>query len=318
VLSSPSGAPTRLHSLIHPTGVRSRALLAAVCVLIGSTAVQTSAALASTAFADLGTLAVSGYRMTAAAAVLLLLTRPRIRGRDRRAWTAIVLYGVAMAAMNVLFYAALDRLPLGVAVTLEFCGPLALAAVGSVGKGRLLPPLALLGVLLVVGGPTGDLDVLGVVLGLGAAVAFGGYTVLAGRVGAETGGLSGLALSVAVGALVLSPFQVVAAPTLTGDHVPALIASGLLGVALAFSLDYRAVALAGTRVVGTLFAVDPAMGALIGALVLGDRLSGAAIGGIALVVVAGAGAVWSAGRGRAADPVVGDTSVPVVTGAAAD
>ncbi|WP_454049010.1 EamA family transporter [Cellulomonas sp. Marseille-Q8402] len=282
--------------LSFPLGARPRALSAAALVLAGSAAVQLSAALATAAFQPLGTLAVSGYRMSAAALVLLLLTRPRLRGRTRGAWAAVVLYGVAMAAMNVLFYAALDRLPLGVAVTLEFCGPLAVAAVASAGRTRLLPALALVGVLLVVGRPDGGVDPVGVLLGLGAAAAFGGYTALAGRVGAGSSGLGDLALSVAVGAVLLSPAQVAQAPEVTATQLPVLVLSGVLGVALAFSLDLQAVRLAGTRVVGTLFAVDPAMGAVVGAVLLGDRLPAAALGGIALVVLAGAGAVWSAGR----------------------
>lgn len=282
--------------LSFPLGARSRALSAAALVLVGSAAVQLSAALASGVFAPLGTLAVSGFRMTAAAVVLLLLTRPRLRDRTRGAWLAVVLYGVAMAAMNVLFYAALDRLPLGVAVTLEFCGPLAVAAVASAGRTRMLPVLALVGVLLVVGRPDGGLDVLGVVLGLGAAAAFGGYTALAGRVGSDSSGLGDLALSVTVGALLLSPFQVAQASSVTAAQLPVLVLSGVLGVALAFSLDFQAVRLAGTRVVGTLFAVDPAMGAVVGAVLLGDRLPASGLAGIALVVLAGAGAVWSSGR----------------------
>lgn len=288
--------------LSFPLGARPRALTAAALVLVGSASVQVSAALASSAFATLGTLAVSGYRMTAAALVLLLLTRPALRGRNRRTWAGVVLYGAAMAAMNVLFYAALDRIPLGVAVTLEFCGPLAVAAVASAGRARLLPGLALAGVVLVVGAPAGGLDPLGIGLGLGAAAAFGGYTVLAGRVGAGSGGLGDLALSVGVGALLLAPSQVAQAPHVTPAHLTPLVLSGLVGVALAFSLDFQAVRLAGTRVVGTLFAVDPAMAALVGALALGDRLPAAALGGIALVVLAGAGAVWSAGRRPVALP----------------
>jgi inner membrane transporter RhtA len=286
--------------LSSPLGARPRALTAAAFVLVGSASVQISAALASSAFGSLGTLAVSGYRMTAAALVLLLLTRPALRGRTRSQWAGIALYGAAMAAMNVLFYAALDRIPLGVAVTLEFCGPLAVAAVASAGRSRLLPFVALAGVVLVVGTPTGGLDPVGVALGLGAAAAFGGYTVLAGRVGSGSGGLGDLALSVAVGALLLSPFQVAQAPALEGGHVAPIVLSGLIGVALAFSLDFQAARLAGTRVVGTLFAIDPAMAALVGAVALGDRLPAAALGGIALVVLAGAGAVWSAGRGTPA------------------
>ena len=299
--------------LSFPLAARPRALTAAAFVLVGSASVQVSAALASSAFGSLGTLAVSGYRMTAATLVLLLLTRPALRGRDRRAWAGIALYGLAMAAMNVLFYAALDRIPLGVAVTLEFCGPLAVAAVASAGRSRLLPIIALAGVVLVVGTPSGGLDPVGAGLGLGAAAAFGGYTVLAGRVGSGSGGLGDLALSVAVGALLLAPFQVAQAPAVEPGHVAPLVLSGLIGVALAFSLDFQAARLAGARVVGTLFAVDPAMAALVGAIALGDRLPVAALGGITLVVLAGAGAVWSAGRGAPA-PVPAPVPAPAASG----
>lgn len=280
-----------------PTAARPRALLAAGCVLVGSAAVQTSAALASSLFATLGTPAVSGYRMTAAALCLLLVVRPALRGRSRRAWAAIVLYGVAMAAMNVLFYAALQRLPLGVAVTLEFLGPLTVAALAAVGRERLLPVATLIGVVLVVG-PGGRVDLLGVLLALGAAAAFGGYTLLAGRVGDHASGLDGLALSVAVGAVLLAPFQVAAAPRLTVEALPVLLVSGLIGVAVAFSLDFQAVRLAGARVVGTLFAVDPVMGALVGAVALGDRLSVTAVAGIVAVVTSGATVIWLSGRSR--------------------
>ncbi|MEV7974249.1 EamA family transporter [Cellulomonas sp. NPDC089187] len=274
---------------------RHSALIATGCVLIGSAGIQLSAALAEGLFGRLPIPAVSGFRMTIAAAVLLLLTRPRLRGRSRSAWFGIVLYGVAMAAMNVLSYHAVQRIPLGVAVTLEFCGPLAVAAVGARGAQRLLPALTLIGVALVAG-PQGGLDPVGVLAGLGAAAAFGGYTVLAGRVGDDDAGLGGLALSVTVGAVVLAPFSVPAVPLVqSGDLLP-LAGSGLLGVALAFSLDFLAVRLTSPRVAGTLFAVDPVMGALVGAALLGDRLTGWMVGGVVLVVLSGAAVIWLSGR----------------------
>lgn len=274
---------------------RHHALIATVCVLFGSAGIQVSAALAEGLFGRLPIPAVSGFRMTVAAAVLLLLTRPRLRGRSRSAWLGIVLYGVAMAAMNVLFYHAVQRIPLGVAVTLEFCGPLAVAAVGARGAQRLLPVLTLVGVALVAG-PQGDLDPVGVLAGLGAAAAFGGYTVLAGRVGDDDSGLGGLALSVTVGAVLLAPFSVPSVPAVQGGDLLPLIASGLLGVAMAFSLDFVAVRLTSPRVAGTLFAIDPVMGALVGATLLGDRLTGWMLAGIVLVVASGAAVIWLSGR----------------------
>jgi inner membrane transporter RhtA len=282
------------------------ALIATVCVLFGSAGIQVSAALAEGLFGRLPIPAVSGFRMAVAAVVLLLLTRPRLRGRSRSAWLGIVLYGVAMAAMNVLFYHAVQRIPLGVAVTLEFCGPLAVAAVGARGAQRLLPVLTLVGVALVAG-PQGDLDPVGVLAGLGAAAAFGGYTVLAGRVGDDDSGLGGLALSVAVGAVLLAPFSVPSVPLIEGGDVLPLVASGLLGVAMAFSLDFLAVRLTSPRVAGTLFAIDPVMGALVGATLLGDRLTGWMLGGILLVVASGAAVIWLSGR--AAGPVTPEGEV---------
>ena len=275
-------------------------LLGGLFVLVGSLSIQLSAAVASDLFDTVGTLGVSGLRMAVAAVVLLVLVRPSVRGRSRRAWTRIVLYGVAMAAMNVLFYNAVAHLPLGIAVTLEFLGPLTVAAVATTRRRELLlPALTLVGVLLV-SSPGGGLTLLGLVFGLGAAVAFGGYTVLAGRVGGDTDGLDGLALSVLVGAVLLSPFSVHAAPRVDGGGWGVLALSAVLGVVVAFSLDFLAVRITSVRVVGTLFAVDPVMGALVGAVALGQTLTAGVVLGIVLVVGSGAAVIWLAGR-RAAE-----------------
>lgn len=283
---------------LNLNGARSRGLLAVLCVLIGSTGIQTSAALVAGMLGRVPIPTVSGLRMAVAAVVLLICTRPALRGRSPRAWAGIALYGIAMAAMNVCFYHAVQRLPLGVAVTLEFLGPLAVAAAGARGWQRLLPVLTLAGVALVAG-PQGGLDPVGVIAGLGAGAAFGGYTVLAGKVGEDDTGLGGLALSVTVGAALLSPFSVAGAGRLTSGDLLPLMVSGLAGVALAFSLDFLAVRLTSPRVAGTLFAVDPVLGALVGAVALGDRLTWAMLAGIALVVASGAAVIWLSGRERA-------------------
>jgi len=280
----------------RPAHPRTGPLLALVCVLGGSFGVQLSAALASTLFPTVGTVGVSGLRMAVAAAVLLVVTRPSLRGRSTRAWAGIASYGLAMAAMNVLFYNAVDHLPLGFAVTLEFLGPLAVAALGVTRRLELvLPATALLGVVLI-SGPGGEADVVGILFGLGAAVAFGAYTMLAGRVGGDTSGLDGLALSVTVGAVLLLPFSIASAPHVDAAGWGRLAASGILGVAIAFSLDFLAVRLSSPRVVGTLFAMDPVVGALVGALALGQGLAPVAVVGILLVSFAGAATIWLAGR----------------------
>lgn len=286
---------------------RRRAALAAVLVAFGSLGIQTSAALAEGLFDHIGVLGVSGFRMTVAALVLLAVARPRLRGLSPAAWRGIVLYGVAMAAMNVLFYNAVARIPLGVAVTLEFLGPLAVAAAAARGWTRVLPVVTLGGVALVAGGG-GITDAWGLLFGLGAAVAFAGYTVLAGRVGDDTGGLQGLALSVAVGALLLGPFQVTAAPAVTSGDLLPLALSGLLGVAIAFSLDFLAVRLSSARVVGTLFAVDPVMGAVVAAVMLGQVLAPTVLVGIVVVIASGALTIW---RGTAVERPVAVPDAPL-------
>jgi inner membrane transporter RhtA len=281
---------------------RARPVAAAALVLCGSVSVQYSAALASGLFASVGTLGVSGLRMVIAAVVLLAIARPRLRGRTRREWLAIILYGLAMAAMNVLFYNAVANMPLGLATTLEFLGPLGVAAITTARRWELiLPAITLAGVVLI-SRPGGGMTVPGLLFGLGAAVAFGAYTLLAARIGGSGGGIQGLSLSVAVAAVPLLPFSVLAVP-----HVPApgwlpLVASALLGVALAYACDFIAASLTSARVVGTLFSIDPVVGAVTGALVLGEVMTIWTIVGIVLVAASGGVVVALAGRERRTPP----------------
>lgn len=290
---------------------RRRTAISVVLVLGACASIQVSAAIAARLFDDVGTFGVSALRMAIAAVALLALTRPAVRRVPPETRYGVLLYGVAMAAMNVLFYNAVARLPLGVAVTLEYLGPFVVAFVGI--RGRLeaaLPVLALAGVALI-SKPTGGLDPLGLVFGLGAACAFGGYTLLAGAVGSASSGYSGLALSVTVAALVLFPFSVAAAPHVRLRDWLLLAASGLIGVALAFSLTFTAARLSPPRVIGTLLAADPAIGALVGAAALDQSLGLPILVGIGLVVVSGATVSWIAGGRRPHEVLVpGDVPSP--------
>jgi inner membrane transporter RhtA len=284
------------------TSQRSRSSAAIACpvlILGASLCIQLSAAIAKGLFDTVGTVGTSGLRMAIAALVLLVLTRPVLRGRPRQEWAGIVLYGVAMAAMNVFFYNAVANLPLGIAVTLEFLGPFFVAFFGTRTRWESVFPLAALAGVALISDSTGGMTAAGLAWGLSAAVAFGGYTVFAGYVGRVSSGFSGLALSVTVGALLLAPFSVAAAPRVSGiGGWLFLAASGIIGVAIAFSFTYTATRLTSPRVTGTLQAVDPAMGALIGALVLDERFTAAVGLGIALVVVSGAAVTWLAGAQR--------------------
>ncbi|MFD7527252.1 DMT family transporter [Streptomyces sp. NPDC059849] len=281
----------------EPTGTgpaRTRAFLGAGLVLVSCLSVQASAALASTLFDRLGAPAVAGLRQLCAALVLMVLVRPRIRDRTRREWAGMAAYGASMAVMNVAYYCAVGRLPLGVAATLLFLGPFVVAVASArAWREALLPAIGLAGVVLVTE-PGGTVAWAGIAFGLLSALALACYTVFAQRVGRASSGLEGLAVSVCISALLLLPFSIPAAPSVNGSDWALVAVSGVTGVALAFSLDFQAVKMATAKVVATLFSLDPVMGALIGALALAESLSAPVLLGMGLIVSAGAVATWRA------------------------
>lgn len=281
------------------TSTRHRSTVGALLVICSCACIQGTAALTSTLFATTGVTGAVGLRQLVGAVVLVAVTRPRVRGRTRREWLQIVAYGVAMATMNVTFYHAIALIPLGVAATLLFLGPFTVAAVGIRRWWEVLLPLGgLVGVILVAR-PEGQITWPGVVVGLVSAAALAFYTVLAQRVGRAGAGLDSLALAVVVAAVLLLPFSVPAAPRADAGQWLVIAVSGLVGVALPYSLDFVAIRLATARVVATLFALDPVIGAAIGAAFLGNALPPRAVAGIALIVGTGAAVTWLAQTERA-------------------
>ncbi|WP_336651590.1 MULTISPECIES: EamA family transporter [unclassified Leucobacter] len=280
------------------SAARRATIRAMLLVLVGAIGVQGSAAIAIGLFDELGVLGTSSVRMSIAALVLLAVFRPSLRGRSGREWLAIVLYGVAMAAMNAFLYLALGSLPLGVATTIDFLGPclVALAASRRPREG-LLAVAALIGVGLIAGFG-GPFEPMGLVFAALAGASFGLYTLLAARVGQSEGGLPSVALAVVVAAVLMLPFSVPVVPLLQPQHVVPLLSSALLGTALAFTVDTMAGRLTSARVLGVFFAFDPVVGTVIGAVFLGQLLTPVAVVGVVLVVVAGAGIVWLAGERR--------------------
>nr|WP_231375766.1 EamA family transporter [Corynebacterium aquatimens] len=274
-------------------------------VLVGSVALHTSNAIASTLFATYGSQPVSAMRMMFAALILLVLVRPRVRGRSRGEWLGIVVYGAAMAVMNGALYHAIERIPLGIASTIEFLGPCAVALVQSRRwREAACALLALAGVALLSAGPAGFFDAAGYAFAVCAAVAFGVYTLFAPLVG--NSGADGLALSIAVAAVFTSPWSapVVVSGGLDVRAAVLLAASAVLGVVITFGADTLAAKMTSARVVGTLFAIDPAMSAIIGKLALGQDLTAAAVAGIVVVASAGALLVWSAESEDVSEPPI--------------
>lgn len=259
--------------------------------------VQLGAAVATTLFDELGPAGTVLLRTGFAAVALLLLWRPHVRGKTPVQLRDAVLYGLALAGMNLSFYGALDRIPLGIAVTLEFTGPFAVAVAGSRRASDLVwVALAAAGIVLLSPGVHGSLDVTGALLALLAGAFWATYIVLAARVGRAFSGGQGLTLAMVVATLVLLPSGIVAGGSNLGD--PGLLASGLavalLSSAIPYSLELEALRRLPKGTFGVLMSMEPAVAALVGLVALGQDLSAEEVVAIGLVVAASAGALSAA------------------------
>jgi inner membrane transporter RhtA len=271
---------------------------AAGLVLAGTVSVQAGAALATTLFDELGPEGAVLLRTLTAALVLVAIWRPRPREAAPEARRLAALFGAALAGMNLCFYEALDRLPLGIAVTLEFTGPLAVAIVASRRRLDLLwAALAALGIVLLSGGWGGaGVDALGAAFAVAAGAFWAAYIVLGGRIGRAFAGGSGLAIAMAFSALLLLPFGVAGGG---GDLLlPGLLATGVavgvLSSVVPYSLELEALRRLPAAVFGVLMSLEPAVAALIGFIALGQDLALAELLAIGCVVVASAGALRGA------------------------
>jgi inner membrane transporter RhtA len=267
-----------------------------VLVMLSIFSAQLGAAIAKTLFDSLGPGGTVFLRVAFAALMLLLLVRPTLGGHDRAAYLVAGLFGLALAGMNFSLYLAIDRIPLGVAVTLEFLGPLGVAVAGSRRMLDLLwVLLAATGILLLA--PLGmfggtDLDPVGVAFALLAACLWASYILLSARTGSAFPGGTGLVLALCVGTLLLFPFGIAGAVQALLDPRLLLAAFGvaMLSTAIPFSLDLEALRKIPARVFGVLMSLEPAVAALAGLVVLGERLEMRAVAAVLLVTIAAAGA----------------------------
>lgn len=275
-------------------------------VVAGMIGQELGAAVAVRVFPETGPLGMVMLRLVFSAVLLLAIARPRLAGRTRRDWAAVLAFGVVLAAMNSLFYLAIERLALGVAVTIEVLGPLVLSIVASRrASAWLWAVLALGGVVALGGGGWESLDPLGVVFALAAALTWALYILASARVGRTFERIDGLALAMAVGAVLSLPLGVATAGSaLVRVDVLALGAAvAVLSSALPYALELIALRRISASVFGILMSASPAIAALVGLAVLGQQLSWLQVAGIVLVIGASAGAVASAGRRAVAEAV---------------
>jgi inner membrane transporter RhtA len=271
----------------------------AIGLVVGAvTSLQFGAGFAATLFDDLGAVGAAFLRLAVAAVVLVAVARPRLRGRAPGELRLALAFGVTLGTMNVAIYSAFDRIPLGIAVTIEFAGPLAVAVAGSRrpldGLWVLLAAVGIVG--LAEGGSSGPLDPLGVAFALVAAVTWAIYILLSQRTGRVWPGTSGLAVAMVVGAIIAAPLGVAQAGSALLE--PHLLAAGA-AVAVAssvipYSFELEALRRLPARVFGILMSLEPAVAALAGLVVLGQSLALRDWIAIALVVLASAGATAAA------------------------
>lgn len=270
---------------------------AVALVVAGLACQEVGAAIAFLLFPQAGPLGMVCLRLVFSALVLWLIARPRLRGLRRADWTAAIWFGVVLAVMNGLFYLALERLALGVTVTIEVLGPLVLSIVASRrASAWLWAGIAFAGVVALGGGGWDRLDPLGVLFAVGAAGSWAFYILASARVGARFPRLDGLAIAMAAGAAVSLPFGIwdAGAALLRVDVLALGAAVALLSSTIPYALELVALRRLPASAFSVLMSLAPATAALAGFVLLGQHLAWLEVAGIALVIVASIGAVRAA------------------------
>lgn len=254
--------------------------------------VQVGATVARHLFPFLGPTGTVFVRVAFGALILLAIARPRLSGLTAAQWRGVVPFGLIIAGMNLCFYQSIARIPLGIAVTIEFLGPLGVAIAGSrKAVDFIWAALAAAGVAML-SLTEGSVTLVGVLFALGAAVGWASYILLGQRVGRLVAGPDGLALALAVGGLALAPFGIAGAGArlLNLRNLGLGLVVAILSSAIPFSLEFAALRRLSSQVFGILMSLEPAMGAAAGFLLLGQLLAMRDLAAIGLVTVASAGA----------------------------
>jgi inner membrane transporter RhtA len=269
-------------------------------VMVSIVSVQTGAGVAKNLFEELPPAAVVWLRLLTSAVLLVLLVRPALRARSRTDWLVVVGYGVALAMMNFLIYQAFARIPLGIAVTIEYLGPLAIAILGSRRRIDLLwAGLAGLGVVAL-GLESGSMDPLGILFAVLAAVAWAGYILLSAATGQRFSGASGLAFASVVGVVIMAPAGIAEGGAALLDWRLLLfgLVVGVLSSIVPYTLELNALRRMPPRVFGVLMSLQPAAAAVVGLVLLGELLSPWQWFAVGCVIVASAGSTRTSARER--------------------
>ena len=273
---------------------------------IGLICQEVGASFAVLLFPAVGAIGMVSIRLAFSAIVLLVIARPRLRGHSRNDWLTVIVFGIALAVMNAVFYEALARVPLGATITIEVLGPLVLSVVMSRrASSWLWAVLAFAGVVILGQGSFGALDPVGVACAFGAAAMWAGYILLSARTGARVRRLDGLALAMTIGAVITVPLGIVGAgPVIFQPGILLLGAAvALLSSAIPYALELVALRRLPSATFSILLSLSPAIATTAGFVILGQTVTWGAFVAIGLVITASIGAVLSASRAsRSGEP----------------
>jgi inner membrane transporter RhtA len=275
--------------------------------------VQLGSSIAKNLFGAVGPLGLVWLRVTMAGLILAIAVRPRWRGHSRHDWLVLAGYSLALVAMNFTFYQAISRIPISIAVTIEFLGPLSVAVLKSRGARDLIwVGLAGLGVVLLGGAPQ-SLTWAGVAFALAAAACWAGYILVAPKVGAVWRGAEPVAWANIFGAVVLT----IPMLTIDGSRLGHLwiwgagAAVGLLSSVAPYALELKALRTLDQRIFSILMSLEPAVAAVFALIIVGERLTPTELAAMACVIVASIGVTWSAGWAARHHGAASEKTTPV-------
>ena len=268
------------------------ALTGGLMCLLSMSSVQFGSALSAPSIIAYGPFGTTWLRLAWAAVLLALIVRPPVLRYTRAQWQMAGMLGACMAGMTLCFFTAIERIPLGLAVAIDFLGPLAVATFAfGLGWRLIWPLIAGAGVLLLAHDGNGWIgDTTGILFAFGAATGWGLYIILMKKAGTAFEGLQGLSMSLIVAAIVATPFGLLDLPRMTAEGVITIAGLALLVPLIPYALEMIALRRMSTSSFGILMSLEPALGALAGFLVLSQPMTVLQITGTVLVVAASAGA----------------------------
>jgi inner membrane transporter RhtA len=282
-------------SLARGVTVSERALAGAGMIVGTSIAIQLSAAIAHDLFDRLGPLGTSAMRFALGAVIVLAIVRPAIRGRDAATWRAIAAYGASLAALNLTFFQAISLIPLGVAVTLSFIAPLAMALMRSRRRHDVLWALLAGAGVATLGGIDRPGSASGVLYAIAAGCAWVGVAYAGRSVGRRTRGVDGLALAIPIAALITLPLGIEHAGSIDERSLAIGLVIAVGGLIIPFALELEGLRRLEPRTVAIVYSTDPAIAAVVGLIALGEQLTTLQAVALVAVMVASLGATAAAG-----------------------